>query len=297
MRYPKMTLFRSGFVAVLTGAAWIASLGCQVARADEVMDWNAVAAVQLSGEPPAVELRVMATMHAAMHDAVNSIEPRYRPYGFSIPVHMRASQDAAAASAAHDVLSAMVPAQRRAFDAALARSLAKIPEGRAKQDGTGAGKAVAQAVVAWRAADGFDARVGTVTPFVMKSSAQFSPARCPALADIVKKVQSSEERDVPVWNAAARAASRERNLPMHDNARLFALLYMAAADASLAGPAEPCIISGASEKVLRDLFGSDAMKLDAVRSAMARSSNDASIMLGRKIGSYTVANFLRPVRP
>jgi hypothetical protein len=270
---------------VLAGVLWIASMGCQAVRADEVMDWNAVASAALSGEPPAMESRVMATMHVAMHDAINSIEPRYRPYGFSIPVHMHASKDAAAASAAHDVLAAMVPSHRSGFDAALAGSLAKIAEGRAKRDGVGAGKAVAQAVTAWRAADGFDARLGAVTPFVMKSSTQFSPPGCPALPG---------EREVPVWNAAARAASRARDFSMHDNARLFALLYMAEADASVAGPSERCVVSGAAEKVLRVFFDSEAVRLDYVRSAMSRSTGDASITLGRKIGAYAVANFLGP---
>ena len=270
---------------VLAGAVWIASMGCESVRADEVMDWNALASAALSGSAPSVEARVMATMHVAMHDAINSIEPRYRPYGFSIPVHARASQDAAAASAAHDVLVAMVPAHKPAFDAALASSLAKVPEGRSKRDGIGAGKAVAEAVTAWRSADGFDARLGAMTPFVMKSSTQFSPPGCPAL---------SGELEVPVWNAAARAASRARDLSMHDNARLFALLYMAEADASAVGPSERCIVSGAAEKVLRVFFGSDAVRLDYVRSAMSRSTEDASIMLGRKIGAYAVTNFLGP---
>jgi hypothetical protein len=288
--------------AILAGVFWVVSMGCQAASADEVMDWNAVAAAALSRESPAAGLRTMATMHVAMHDAINSIEPRYRPYGFSVPVHMHASQDAAAASAAHDVLVAMAPAQKAVFDAALARSLAKIAEGRAKRDGLGAGRAVGQAVIAWRAADGIDSRPNAPALFVMKSAAQFSPAGCPALpgADFAhgpKEVQSPGGREAPVWNAVARAASRAKDLSMHDNARLFALLYMAEADASMAGPSERCVVSGAAEKVLRVYFDSDAMKLDYVRSAMARSTEDASIMLGRKIGSYAVANFLGPVQP
>jgi hypothetical protein len=198
---------------------------------------------------------------------------------------MRASKDAAAASAAHDVLVAMVPAQKAVFDAALSRSLEKIAEGRSKRDGFGAGRAVAQSVIAWRVADGIDARPGAVTPFVMKSAAQFSPGGCPALHG---------EREVTRWNAVARAASHARDLSPHDNARLFALLYMAGADASLAGPSEGCIVSGAAEKVLRVFFGSDAVRLDYVRSAMSRSTEDASIVLGRKIGAYAVANFLGP---
>jgi hypothetical protein len=267
---------------ILSSVVWLAS-GQQAARADEVMDWNAVAAAALSAAAPSAELRVMAAMHLAMHDALNSIEPRYRPYGFSVPVHMRASQDAAVASAARDVLAVMVPEQAPAFDAALARSLSRITEGRAKRDGRGAGRAVAEAVTAWRAKDGLGER--PVTLFVMSSAAQFSPSGCPALAGA---------REVPAWNAAARAASRERKLSMHDNARLFALMYMAEADASLAGPSERCVVSGAAEKVLRVFFGSDAVRLDYARSAMARAGDEPSLMLGRKIGAYAVANYLEP---
>ena len=135
-------------VLVLAVAFWGALIGWQAARADEVMEWNAVALAALSAAPPSVSSRVMAAMHVAVHDVVNSIEPRDPPYGFAIPVHMRASKDAAAAAAAHDVLVAMVPAHKAAFDAALADSLAKIPEGKAKRDGIGAGRAVAEAVIA-----------------------------------------------------------------------------------------------------------------------------------------------------
>ncbi|HET7763783.1 MAG TPA: hypothetical protein VFK92_01690 [Burkholderiales bacterium] len=271
---------------VIAGAMWAASIGWQGARADEVMNWNALASSALSDAAPAAALRVMATMHVAMHDAINSIEPRYRPYGFSIPVDMRASKEAAAASAAHDVLAATMPERATAFDAALGLSLARIAGGKSKRDGVGAGKAVAEAVVAWRRKDGFEQlEEQAVTPFVMKSAAQFSPAGCPAL---------DGEREIPAWNAAARAASIARSLALHDNARLFALMYMAAADASLAGPSQRCVVSGAAEKVLRLFFGSDSFKLGYVRTAMARSADEPSIMLGRKIGAYAVANYLEP---
>ena len=156
----------------LASAVWIASIGWQSARADEVMDWNAVAAAALPAASPSVASRVMAAMHIAVHDAVNSIEPRDRPYGFSIPVHMRASKEAAAAAAAHGVLVAMVPAQKPAFDAALAASLAKISEGRAKRDGIGAGRAVAQAVTTWIGSTGFDVQLDAAAPLVLRSAAQ-----------------------------------------------------------------------------------------------------------------------------
>src|SRR5262245_4873290 len=97
-------------ILLLAATLWSAVIGWQSARADEVMQRNAVAASALSAEQSSVASRVMAAMHVAVHDAMNSIEPRDRPYGYTIPVHMRASKEAAVAAAAHDVLVAMVPA-------------------------------------------------------------------------------------------------------------------------------------------------------------------------------------------
>jgi hypothetical protein len=66
------------------GAALLAvSIGTGTARADAAMDWNAVAASLPIPAPP-IMARVMATMHGAVYDAVNSIDPRYEPY-LSIP--------------------------------------------------------------------------------------------------------------------------------------------------------------------------------------------------------------------
>ena len=51
------------------------------AWADVITDWDerAVALIQPRMVPP-VAYRAMAIVHIAMFDAVNSIEPRYRPY-------------------------------------------------------------------------------------------------------------------------------------------------------------------------------------------------------------------------
>jgi hypothetical protein len=114
--------------AAVVAALWLTA-GLGTARADVVMDWNATAAALPIPAPPALA-RVMAAMHGAVHDAVNAIEPRYEPYRFSIDAPVGASQDAAAASAAHGVLSAMVPSQKAALDAALAQSLAKVGDER-----------------------------------------------------------------------------------------------------------------------------------------------------------------------
>jgi hypothetical protein len=398
--------------AAATAVLVCLSSGMQAARADVVMDWNATAVALPIAAPP-VMARVMAAMHGAMHDAVNAIEPRYETYRFRIEAPAGASKDAAAASAAHGVLTALVPGQKAVFDAALAASLAQITEERAKKDGIAVGKSAAEQMLAWRAKDNFDAKaqdkpgtapgvwqrtppgmapgalpqLGGMTPFVLKGVDQFAAKGRPALgssefARDLSEIKSLGGRhdtkrtaeqtavaifwsgnEVPQLNAAARAASQARNLSLHENARLFALMHMAGADAIVvafkikytgndwrpitairagygsvaADPAwEPllitpphpeypsghCIVTGATMQVLRELFGSDQVKLDYVYPAGLgimrsytsfsqiekemedarvwggihfRSTDEHSTELGRKVGAHAIASSMRPL--
>lgn len=66
-------------------------------------------------------------------------------------------QTAAFASALHDTLVALVPSRQSQLDAALADTLADVPDGPQKQRGIGAGQASASEVLADRAGDGTDA--------------------------------------------------------------------------------------------------------------------------------------------
>ena len=250
------------------------------ARADAVLDWNATAAALPIAVPP-VHARVMAAMHGAVHDAINTIEPQHETYRFQVEAPAGASKDAAVASAAHAVLAALVPSQKAALDTALAKSLANIGDERSKADGIVVGRTVAERMLAWRAKDNFDAKaedkpgtgvgvwqrtppglapgalpqLGGVTPFALKSVDQFAAKGRPALTsgefardlDEIKRLggRHSTERtadqtavalfwsgnEIPQLNAVARAASQARKLSMHENARLFALTHMAAADA------------------------------------------------------------------
>ena len=118
---------------------------------------------------------------------------------------------AAFTRALHDTLVALVPAQQGVLDAALANSLATIPDGTAKAQGVQAGAAAAVAVLAERANDGTDtASVNTAftpaapapgvwqltpptgraavragqenaRPFLLTSNDQFDPGPPPAL--------------------------------------------------------------------------------------------------------------------
>jgi hypothetical protein len=274
-----MSILKTIGIAVLL----FASSGTPSARADVVLDWNMIGAELPIAAPP-VMARVLAAMHGAMHDAINSIDPRYQPYRFPVTAPEGASKEAAAAAAAHGVLVSLVPAQKASFDAALNTSLAKIPDGQPKTDGIAVGKAVAEKMVSWRKADGFDAKatdnpgtaagvwqrtpptmaagglpqLGAVTPFSLKSAGQFEAKARPGLASAefardyneIKKLggRNSTERtaeqtaiaifwvgnEIPHWSAAARTAATARRLSINENARLFALMNMAGADAAIA---------------------------------------------------------------
>ena len=58
-------------------------------------------------------------MHIAMFDAVNAIEREFDPYRVRLPRSAGGSPEAAAAQAAHDVLTALIPASTATYDAAL----------------------------------------------------------------------------------------------------------------------------------------------------------------------------------
>jgi PAP2 superfamily len=133
------------------------------AFANVITDWDekAVVAVtpmsSLNGTSPYTAVRMVGLVHAAMFDAVNSIERRYRPYLVQLSADHATSREAAAAAAAAGVLATIDEKTAGEVKAALAAYLATIPDGAAKSDGVKLGEAVAAKIVAARASDGFDA--------------------------------------------------------------------------------------------------------------------------------------------
>ena len=174
-----------------------------------VTDWNATLldAVRTASSAPPLASRNMAMVHAAIYDSVNSISKKYSPYLVSIDAPAGASPEAATAAAAHRTLVGLYPAQAGKFDAALQSSLAKIPDGKAKQDGIALGQQVADQIISSRNTDGITKVVQytpstdlgswtptppalaaalapqwpQVTPFAMTSGSQFRPPGPPAL--------------------------------------------------------------------------------------------------------------------
>jgi len=177
---------------ILTGLAGPVS-------ADVITDWNenAVAFVTTRKMLPPQAERVMASVHVAMFDAVNSIERRYVPYRLQLPAAKETSKEAAAAAAAAGVLAALHPNAADEMKAALTAYLAGKPLGTAMDDGIKLGQAVAAKIAAERANDGSSApdayrpkaKPGiyvptpitassmwpNVTPFSMTGPAQFRP--------------------------------------------------------------------------------------------------------------------------
>jgi hypothetical protein len=102
--------------------------------------------------------RSFAIMHAAIYDAVNTIDRKHKPYLVTMPeASPKASQEAAAAAAAHEVLAGLYPAFKPTLDGELQQSLAQIADGKDKTEGIAVGVAVADRILALRSNDGSNA--------------------------------------------------------------------------------------------------------------------------------------------
>ena len=126
-------------VACAVLATTLAAAG--VARADVISEWNAFAQAQTIPIRPTAhgESRGMAMVEGAVYDAVNALDPDYRPYLLDLDaLHAQpfGSQAAAIATAAHDVLVKIVPAgQVGAVDDKLKATLDPMPDGRVQGRG------------------------------------------------------------------------------------------------------------------------------------------------------------------
>lgn len=209
-----------------------------VPQEDVILQWNRVLmeTVSTPGQhPPTImPVRSYAMMHAAMFDAVNSIDGTYTPYLTDVPGSPNASLEAAAAQAAHDVLAALYPTRREVFDAELAASLEGIEEYRAQQ-GIRVGQIVAERLLATRADDGWNVtppsytlpptpgnwqptppgnaaatftHYGSVLPFAITSSTQFAPNPPPALTSAEYAAALNEVKEIGAVNSATRTADQ-----------------------------------------------------------------------------------------
>jgi PAP2 superfamily len=138
-------------VLILCGClSWSAS-----ARADAVVDWNAIAVQAIltatPGRPGPSGFLDIAIVHAAVYDAVEAIDGRYQLYHLTLP-GASGSTAAAAARAAHDVLVNRFPGESASLDTTYHDYLAG--HGLSETDpGVAVGQQAAAGIIAPRAND------------------------------------------------------------------------------------------------------------------------------------------------
>jgi hypothetical protein len=257
---------------------------------DVVLWWNEVAldAIRAGQTAPPLAARNLAIMHAALYDALNSIEGTYSPYYYYERVP-DASPVAAASVAAGRTLAALFPGQGRVFDVELDRALQNVPPGAARTLGIWLGEQAADKMLKWRERDGATSQAAYRPPsgrgfwsptppdylpallprwgasrcFCLRSGDQFRPAAPPSmdsasyardfkevkeLGALSSSVRTPEQTEIALfwadvagtvtppghWNQIAQAVAGSRRTTTMENARLFALLNLALADAAIA---------------------------------------------------------------
>lgn len=135
--------------------AFIAGACAFPAHADVVSDWNQrlLDSIAASNTSPPAASRMMAMVHGAQFEAVNSIRKNYECYDAYFATHIATNADAAAAQAARDVLVSLFPARQAIFDSQLATHLGAITPGVMRAKGVTLGQAAAAHMLALRSSD------------------------------------------------------------------------------------------------------------------------------------------------
>src|SRR6266581_3796525 len=216
--------------------------GTSTEALNPVVQWNRIllVVVRTPGAQPATihPTRSFAIMHAAIYDAVNAIDRTHKPYLVRLSGILRsASQDAAAAAAAHDILASLYPNFQAMLDAQLQQSLAPIPESADKAEGVSVGSAVAAQVLFLRKHDGSDAAPipyvfgnapgdyqstppnfpsqpqfthwSHVTPFALERANQFLPGPPPALTGDTYSEALNEIKSLGTTDSTTATADEE----------------------------------------------------------------------------------------
>jgi hypothetical protein len=209
------------------------------APVNQVIQWNRIllGILNTPGAQPATihATRSLAIMHAAIYDAVDSIERTSAPYLVSIRSARRASPDAAAAAAGYTVLANLYPGQQAALAADLASSLAQVPDGHARSEGVRVGDAAADALLAIRSDDGSAAvppiftpgtqpgdyqltppafaqpvftQWAAVRPFALRSASQFRPGPPPAVTSTAYADAFAEVKSLGAVGSTTRTADQ-----------------------------------------------------------------------------------------
>jgi membrane-associated phospholipid phosphatase len=203
--------------------------------------WNARLLATAEAEDRFLTLkgvRSAAMMHLAIHDAINAIDPRFRPY--ALDEDGRGADPIAAAShAAFVIANDQYPAQRDQWESLRRRWLHHVRDKQAREAGIALGDAAARAVLSRRKDDRWDATAsyqfhpmapgvyaefnehsGTpqgfvfgagwagVEPFALKSPAQFRSPPPPAINSAEYTRAYDEVRTVGRFESRVRTADQ-----------------------------------------------------------------------------------------
>ncbi len=219
----KRNLFITAIIIVVFPAFKSSAQTSKPRSADVIVQWNliTVKATKIGKQNSNLASRTEAIEAIAVYDAVNSIKHFGTPYHYFVKPDGPASEQAAAAQAAHDVLVNYFPAQKSSLDSALTASLSAATDGPV-DNGSKVGAASAADIIALRANDGssplttyagpqtagvgayrptpgkflpgIDVEWGNVKPFVLTDSKQFLPEPPPAIgSDEYKKALAEVE--------------------------------------------------------------------------------------------------------
>ncbi|MCC7002551.1 MAG: vanadium-dependent haloperoxidase [Gemmatimonadaceae bacterium] len=246
--------------------------------------------------PPFVESRLYAIANVAMHDALNSVRPEYERYADNAAIDREADAAVAVLTAARDAIKGAAPGAAVATDAWYTSAVAAHLGAEGFDDAVALGERAAASILARRADDGtagggvapytpgtavgdyqftfpfntpgFDffgtggfadgsAWASSVTPFVVRSTAQFRAPRpylapnnaaavrtrwyardynevkalgcvgCTARTATQTEIAQFWVESSPAgWNRIARVVAEQQHLRAHETARMFALLQL-----------------------------------------------------------------------
>ena len=164
--HARRAILIAGIALLISSTAETAHESEESVAVNQVLEWNQIFIDTLIATNTAnsSSQRLGAIVHTAIFDAYNGIERRYTPIFVNSTAPHGASRRAAVIAAAYTALVGIFPSlsprQREALDARYAASLAALSDdggdgGESRERGIAWGMEVAQAVLSWRATDGF----------------------------------------------------------------------------------------------------------------------------------------------
>ncbi|HEX2851806.1 MAG TPA: vanadium-dependent haloperoxidase [Opitutaceae bacterium] len=228
MKTSLLSLRHSFIVAAVLSVVSIVS-----ASDNEALHWNRIATAttgRVHPLNPFDESRILAVVHLAMHDAANSVAPRFATYAPAPAEKLGGSADASVASAAYTALRELMPEHTAGLETEFETRTHLVADAAERDRGIAAGRRAANQILALRKNDGAANAVswpagklpgqyrptppdltpavfshwGSVRPFALSSSKQFRPIAPPSIGSAQAIADIEEVRTVGGATSARR---------------------------------------------------------------------------------------------